>query len=101
MRRDARERNGVMEHVATPESVAFKADTVGRISGWWAIPAVEETSGGPSASGDRPIELITVQLPTKTSRFFVEFRELSRVRSTESSGFMERAMGGSTLVDPE
>ena len=35
----------------------------------------------------------TVQLPSKTRRFFVEFRELSRVRSTESSGFMERAMG--------
>jgi len=38
----------------------------------------------------------TVQLsrvPSKTSRFLVQFRELSRVRSTESSGFMERAMG--------
>src|ERR1700730_17164931 len=38
----------------------------------------------------------TVQLspvPSKRSRFWVEFRELSRVRSTESSGFMERAMG--------
>src|SRR5215831_15080875 len=29
----------------------------------------------------------------KTSRFLVEFRELSRVRSTQSSAFMERAMG--------
>ena len=26
-------------------------------------------------------------------RFLIEFRELSRVRSPESSGFMERAMG--------
>ena len=42
---------------------------------------------------DRPIDLSTVQLPSKTSRFLVEFRGLSRVRSTESSGFMERAMG--------
>jgi hypothetical protein len=42
---------------------------------------------------DRPIESGTVQLPSKTHRFLVEFRELSRVRSTESSGFMERAMG--------
>src|ERR1700736_454540 len=39
---------------------------------------------------DRPIESGTLQLPSKTRRFF---RELSRVRSTESSGFMERAMG--------
>src|SRR5215471_7708913 len=44
-------------------------------------------------SNDRPIECGTVQLPSKTSLFLVEFRELSRVRSTESSGFMERAMG--------
>jgi hypothetical protein len=42
---------------------------------------------------DRPIESSTVQLPSKTSRFLVEFRELNRVRSTESPGFMERAMG--------
>ena len=35
----------------------------------------------------------TVQLPSKMRRFLIEFRELSRVRSTESSGFMERAMG--------
>ena len=38
---------------------------------------------------DRPIESGTVQ----NARFFVEFRELSRVRSTESSGLMERATG--------
>ena len=31
--------NGIMEHVATPEGVAFEADTVGGISGWWAKPA--------------------------------------------------------------
>ncbi len=42
---------------------------------------------------DRPIDLSTVQLPSKTRRFLIEFRQLSRVRSTESSGFMERAMG--------
>jgi hypothetical protein len=32
------------------------------------------------------IQLSTVQLPSKTSRFLVEFGGLSRVRSTESSG---------------
>src|SRR5262245_42866352 len=42
---------------------------------------------------DHPIDSITVTLPSKTSCFLVEFRELSRARSTESSGFMERAMG--------
>jgi len=31
--------DGIMEHVATPEGVAFEADTVGGISGWWARPA--------------------------------------------------------------
>jgi hypothetical protein len=41
----------------------------------------------------RPIDLSTVQLPSKTRRFLVEFRGLSRVRSTESSGFVERAVG--------
>ena len=38
----------------------------------------------------------TVQLsrvPSKTGQFYIQFRELGRVRSTESSGFMERAMG--------
>ena len=42
---------------------------------------------------DRPIEFSSVQTPSKTGQFIVEIRELSRVRSTESSGFMERAMG--------
>lgn len=28
-----------MEHVAVPDGVRFKADTVGGISGWWAKPA--------------------------------------------------------------
>src|SRR6185436_7372938 len=42
-----------------------------------------------SVKTDRPIEPSTVQ----NRPGFVEFRELSRVRSTESSGFMERAMG--------
>ena len=31
--------NSIMEHVATPEGVAFEADTVGGIFGWWARPA--------------------------------------------------------------
>jgi acetyl esterase/lipase len=31
--------NGIMEHVAAPDGVAFGADTVGGISGWWAKPA--------------------------------------------------------------
>ena len=39
------------------------------------------------------LESIAVQLPSKIRCFLVEFGELSRVRSTESSGFMERAMG--------
>src|SRR5260370_38153720 len=43
--------------------------------------------------GDRPIDLSPVQLPSKPGQFYVQFRGLSRVRSTESSGFMERAMG--------
>jgi epsilon-lactone hydrolase len=31
--------NGIMERVAIPDGVSFKADTVGGISGWWAEPA--------------------------------------------------------------
>jgi acetyl esterase/lipase len=31
--------NGIMEHVAFPDGIAFEADTVGGISGWWAKPA--------------------------------------------------------------
>ena len=31
--------NGIMERVAIPDGVSFKADTVGRISGWWPKPA--------------------------------------------------------------
>jgi epsilon-lactone hydrolase len=31
--------NGIMERVAVPEGVTFKAATVGAISGWWAKPA--------------------------------------------------------------
>jgi hypothetical protein len=57
----------------------------------------EQTKCVPSVQQNKAIEstvqLSTVQLPSKTSRFLVQFRELSRVRSTESSGFMERAMG--------
>ena len=30
--------NGIMEHVAFPDGVAFEADTVGGISGGWAKP---------------------------------------------------------------
>ena len=30
--------DGIMEHVATPEGVAFEAGAVGDISGWWAKP---------------------------------------------------------------
>ncbi len=32
-------------------------------------------------------------LPFKMGQFYCQLRELSRVRSTESSGFMELAMG--------
>ena len=31
--------NGIMERVVAPDGVSFKADTVGGISGWWAVPA--------------------------------------------------------------
>ena len=31
--------NDIMEGVAVPEGVAFEADTVGGIAGWWAKPA--------------------------------------------------------------
>src|SRR6516225_6368902 len=30
--------NGIMERVAPPDGVAFEADSVGGISGWWAMP---------------------------------------------------------------
>lgn len=30
--------NGIMEHVASLHGVAFEADSVGGISGWWAMP---------------------------------------------------------------
>jgi epsilon-lactone hydrolase len=29
--------NGIMEHVAAPDGVTFEPDTVGGISGWWAL----------------------------------------------------------------
>jgi len=40
-----------------------------------------------------PIERTSLQLPTKTGHFKAVFQCFSRVRSTESSEFMERAMG--------
>jgi len=30
--------NSIMEHVASPDGVAFEADSVGGVSGWWAMP---------------------------------------------------------------
>jgi acetyl esterase/lipase len=30
--------NGIMERVPSPDGVAFEADSVGGISGWWAMP---------------------------------------------------------------
>ena len=30
--------NRIMEHVASPDGVAFEADSVGGVSGWWARP---------------------------------------------------------------
>jgi epsilon-lactone hydrolase len=30
--------NSIMEHVASPDGIAFEADSVGGISGWWAMP---------------------------------------------------------------
>ena len=55
----------------------------------------EQTKCVPSVQQNKALES-TVQLsrvPSKTNRFLVQFRELSRARSTESSVFMERAMG--------
>ena len=40
-----------------------------------------------------PIERTSLQLPTKTADFKAVFQCFGRVRSTESSEFMERAMG--------
>jgi hypothetical protein len=42
---------------------------------------------------DRPIEIASVHLPSKTRNLFGDFQAPSRVRAVESSGFMERAMG--------
>ena len=42
---------------------------------------------------DRPIEIASVHLPSKTLSLFGDFQAPSRVRVVESSGFMERAMG--------
>ena len=42
---------------------------------------------------NRPIEIASVHLPSKTRNFFGDFQAPSRVRAVESSGFMERAMG--------
>src|SRR6266446_589152 len=63
----------------------------------------QRTVPGPGRRGDKYLrsgEEITLQrtvqlsrVPSKTGQFYVQFRELGRVRSTESSGFMERAMG--------
>ena len=55
----------------------------------------EQTNCVPSVQQNKALES-TVQLsrvPSKTGQFYVQSRELGRVRSTESSGFMERAMG--------
>ena len=30
--------NGIMEHVPSPDGIAFEADSVGGVSGWWAMP---------------------------------------------------------------
>src|SRR5262249_14231544 len=40
-----------------------------------------------------PIERTSLQLPTKTGHFKAVFQCFSRVRSTESSGFLERSIG--------
>jgi monoterpene epsilon-lactone hydrolase len=34
--------DGIMAHVAAPESVTYRADTVGGIPGWWCLPADAE-----------------------------------------------------------
>ena len=42
---------------------------------------------------DRPIEIASIHLPSKTRGLFGDFQAPSRVRVVQSSGFMERAMG--------
>jgi hypothetical protein len=44
-------------------------------------------------SGERPIEMLSVQLASKTSHFMGYFQRLSRIKAMESSEFLERAMG--------
>jgi hypothetical protein len=44
-------------------------------------------------TGDRPNEIASVHLPSKTRNLFGDFQAPSRVRAVESSGVMERAMG--------
>jgi hypothetical protein len=53
---------------------------------------MEEVTGLFNRSMNRAFQ---IDRPTivQNAPFFVEFRQLSRVRSTESSGFLERAMG--------
>ena len=57
--------------------------------GWLATPYLYDSC----IRDFTPVYPGALQPPSKTGRGFIEFRELSRVRSTESSGFMERAMG--------
>src|SRR6266478_2987080 len=57
--------------------------------GWLATPYLYDSC----IRDFTPVYPGALQVPSKTHRFLLEFRELSRVRSTESSGFMERAMG--------
>jgi hypothetical protein len=44
-------------------------------------------------AGKRPIGSNGVQLASKTDHFLGYFQRLSRIKTIESSGFMERAMG--------
>ena len=67
----------------------------------WSHANYEQSGSNEGNHNDRPIGLITVQLPSKTRLFKLEFREPSRVRSTESSGFMERAIKTKSARQPK
>jgi len=49
--------NGIMEHVASPDGVAFEADSVGGISGWWAKPAAGSEGRCDPPSARRLVQL--------------------------------------------
>ena len=49
--------NDIMEGVAVPEGVAFEADTVGGIAGWWAKPGAGPKGGRDHSRAWRLVQL--------------------------------------------